>query len=71
MIKTNCFAYKETDCSVLKKLYCKKGTCRFFKTKDQYRKDKEKYEVADGTLREDGQLTVQLSIESLKECNVS
>jgi hypothetical protein len=36
-IKTDCFGYREeakgAECTALKKLYCKKGVCPFYKDK--------------------------------------
>lgn len=48
MIKTDCFAYEQKgyigNCKALKDLYCAKGKCAFYKTKEQYNKDREKAE---------------------------
>lgn len=43
-IKTDCFGFDKTknDCKVLRKLYCECEKCRFYKTKEQYRKDLKK-----------------------------
>ncbi len=37
-IKTDCFGYnpRTRDCMALKKLYCKKEKCSFYKTKSEY-----------------------------------
>lgn len=41
----NCFAYgRANHCKVLKTMLCRCGTCRFFKTKKQYRDDCRKAE---------------------------
>lgn len=67
-INKDCFGYNnstDNGCKVLKVLECKKKECPFFKTKEQYIKDKVRYEVADGTERPDGQLTGQLSINDI------
>lgn len=44
-IRTNCFAYKEkaNKCAALNELVCEKSECRFFKTKEQFCKEREKY----------------------------
>jgi len=43
--KTDCFGYKMRDCTVLDDLYCvKDGKCSFYKTKEQYKSDRLKYE---------------------------
>lgn len=45
MIKTDCFAFnnkKKLDCTVLDDLYCKRGECSFYKTREAFLKDAEK-----------------------------
>lgn len=44
-IKKDCFAYKEKQkkCSALNELVCEKRKCRFFKTKEQFNEEREKY----------------------------
>ena len=49
MVKKDCFAYipattkKKEHCAALKKLYCaEEEYCRFYKTREQLRKEKEK-----------------------------
>jgi hypothetical protein len=45
MEKTDCFAYKVRECTVLTKKLCKNGgDCPFYKTKEQYDSDRIKYE---------------------------
>jgi hypothetical protein len=34
-IKTDCFAYKRTECDALKIMVCKDGKCRFYKSKKE------------------------------------
>lgn len=44
---TDCFAAKlkggKEVCIALKEMYCKKGKCRFYKTKEQYLKERMVY----------------------------
>lgn len=49
-MKEKCFAYdsEKGNCSVLKKLYCKKENCRFYKTKKQLLEDMSKLKEAEG-----------------------
>lgn len=45
--KFNCFFYdfKNKNCRILRKLYCEnESNCKFFKTCEQYAKEKEKYD---------------------------
>ena len=46
-IKTDCFAYmgsrRREGCGVMKELICSKRSCSFYKTREQYEKDREKY----------------------------
>ena len=45
-MKTDCFAYKnERKCLALNELVCKNRECRFFKTKEQFNEEREKYPV--------------------------
>jgi len=42
MIKTDCFAFnnkKKLDCTALDDLYCKRGECRFYKTRETFLRD--------------------------------
>lgn len=47
-MREDCFAYEENNgvskCNALKKLYCRKNTCNFFKTRGQVEKEIEKCE---------------------------
>lgn len=45
-IKTDCFGYNKANkkCTVLRDTYCRKEECVFYKTREQYQADKEKYE---------------------------
>lgn len=42
MIQTDCFAFdvKKLECNCLNDLYCKKENCKFYKSKEQYIKEK-------------------------------
>ena len=42
--KRDCFGYKAGRCTVLTELFCTKENCAFYKTKEQYDKDREKAE---------------------------
>lgn len=42
-IKTDCFGFRRGECSVLYELVCASRVCSFYKTCEQYRKDKRKY----------------------------
>ncbi len=42
-IQTDCFAYRHGLCCVLEELVCKEHKCSFYKTREQYRQDAEKY----------------------------
>ena len=44
--KKDCFAYSSMHdkCRVLTETVCKKGTCKFYKTKKEFEKGLEKYE---------------------------
>lgn len=45
-VRTDCFAYKKEqwldtvyeNCTVLRKLYCKKEKCKFYKSEEEFRK---------------------------------
>lgn len=37
---SDCFARVEVHCGVLKEMLCKYGTCPFYKSKEQYEKEK-------------------------------
>ena len=39
----DCFARVDFRCGVLKETLCKKGSCPFYKSKQQYKEDIEKY----------------------------
>lgn len=43
--KRDCFAYDPVkhNCKVLNECYCKVEDCKFFKTKEQFKKGREKY----------------------------
>ncbi len=45
-MREDCFAYEETNgiarCNALKKIYCKKGICNFYKTREQLNEEVEK-----------------------------
>ena len=47
-LKFNCFFYdcKHKNCTILRQLYCENepNKCKFFKTHEQYEKDKKKYD---------------------------
>ena len=40
-VKKDCFGFDKTknSCKALKELYCKSEKCRFYKNKEQYRKE--------------------------------
>ena len=40
----DCFGYKAGKCTVLSEMVCVKKECSFYKTKDQYNSDREKYD---------------------------
>lgn len=44
-IKTDCFGYNKIKkgCTILTETVCKNKACSFYKTKDQAKKDEEKY----------------------------
>lgn len=47
-LKLNCYFYDfgNETCRILKRLYCEKERkCKFFKTQEQYERDKEKYDL--------------------------
>lgn len=51
--RSNCFAYEvladgSKRCIALKDMYCKKKSCSFFKTKEQYAEDRRKYPHREG-----------------------
>lgn len=35
-VKTDCFAYKNHNCTVLNDLYCAKEKCSFYKTHEEW-----------------------------------
>ena len=37
---SDCFAWVEVHCGVLKEMLCKYGTCPFYKSKEQYEEEK-------------------------------
>lgn len=45
MVKLDCFAYDKDkiECKCLKELYCENEKCRFYKSREQIRKENEKY----------------------------
>lgn len=46
-LKLNCYFYDfdNKNCRILRKLYCEnESNCKFFKTHEQYERDKEKYD---------------------------
>ena len=49
----NCFARVDFRCGVLKETLCKKGLCPFYKSKQQYKEDIEKYPHRDGVARKE------------------
>lgn len=42
--KKDCFGYKMGKCTVLTDLVCSQGKCSFYKTREQYNRDREKAE---------------------------
>lgn len=55
----NCFAYgRENQCNVLKTPICRKGECRFFKTKQQWEDDHLKSKKRLASLSKDFQLYI-------------
>ena len=42
-IKTDCFGFRRGECGVLYELVCASRVCSFYKTCEQYKKDKQKY----------------------------
>lgn len=49
----DCFARVDFRCGVLKETLCKKGSCPFYKSKQQYKEDIEKYPHRDGVARKE------------------
>lgn len=43
-IKIDCFAFNGKNCSALRKLYCEKEECNFYKSKEDYKKETKKLE---------------------------
>lgn len=43
--KTDCFAFRKGECRVLYELVCEKKKCSFYKTCEQFMKDKKKYSL--------------------------
>lgn len=43
----DCFARVGRQCGILKETLCKTGKCSFYKSKQQYEADKEKYPKVD------------------------
>ena len=41
-IKKDCFAYNGKTCKALDNTYCAMGKCKFYKTKEQAKKDEDK-----------------------------
>jgi len=39
----DCFARGKSECTLLAVMMCKKGRCPFYKSQEQYRKDRIKY----------------------------
>ena len=42
-IKEDCFGYRDGKCTALKNLYCSMEKCKFYKTKEQVKKEAKKY----------------------------
>ncbi len=42
-VKTDCFAFRRGECTILYELVCSERTCSFYKTCKQYNSDKLKY----------------------------
>ena len=43
-VKKDCFGYRGScKCSALKQMYCNIEHCRFYKTKEQFERDRKKY----------------------------
>jgi len=45
MIHKDCFAYRIGRCSVMTEMICRHSPCSFYKTKEQDKKDRERYGV--------------------------
>lgn len=43
MVKTDCFGFRNGNCTVLYEMVCEERTCSFYKTCEQYHKDMKKY----------------------------
>ena len=43
MEEIKCFADRGESCCILKHKFCETEKCRFYKTKEQFNKDREKY----------------------------
>lgn len=41
--KKDCFAFRRVRCNILTEMVCRCGDCSFYKTMQDYRKDREKY----------------------------
>lgn len=48
-VKTDCFGYRKGECRVLYELVCEKRECSFYKTCEQFMKDKRKYSLKRST----------------------
>jgi len=42
-LQKDCFAYRVGRCSIMTETICRFGTCSFYKTKEQDRKDRLRY----------------------------
>ena len=42
-IKKDCFGMREKGCVVLKRTFCRDNHCPFYKPRQQYEKEREKY----------------------------
>lgn len=42
-VKTDCFGYRHGECSVLYELVCERKACSFYKTCEQFHRDRLKY----------------------------
>lgn len=45
MIKEDCFAFRKEkqECNCLRELYCNQEECRFYKSREKVKEEKEKY----------------------------
>ena len=42
-MRKDCFAYRIGHCSIMTEMICRHSSCSFYKTKEQDKKDRERY----------------------------